>query len=127
VLLCIFRDCGHKNLAECSFSRAARMREELAQQVALGKGRDEINAWFVEQYGSQEPLGAPIDRGFNRLAWLVPYLVGGAGLLGVAIVVGRWKREGTAPVSAETASAEKGGDADSALTARLDDELRDLD
>jgi cytochrome c-type biogenesis protein CcmF len=126
-LVCICGDCGHKNLAECTCSRAAHMREELAQQVALGKGRDGIREWFVEQYGSQEPLGAPIDRGFNRLAWLVPYLVGGAGLLGVAIVVGRWKREGTVPLSAETTSAEKGTVPDSALTARLDDELRDLD
>jgi cytochrome c-type biogenesis protein CcmF len=126
-LVCICGDCGHKNLAECTCSIAARMRSELAQQVSLGKGRDEINAWFVERYGSQEPLGAPIDRGFNRLAWFVPYLVGGAGLLGVAIVVGRWRREGAVPSSADTSSAEKGTVPDSALNARLDDELRDLD
>ncbi len=31
---------------------------------------------FVAEYGGQDVLAAPIDRGFNRLAWIVPYAVG---------------------------------------------------
>jgi cytochrome c-type biogenesis protein CcmH/NrfF len=92
-LVCICPTCGRKNIAECTCSEAARMRDELSEQVKLGKGRDDIRAWFVQRYGSQLPLGAPLDRGFNRLAWLFPYLVGGAGLLGVGIVVSRWKKK----------------------------------
>jgi cytochrome c-type biogenesis protein CcmF len=133
-LVCICPTCGHKNIAECTCPVAGRMRSELAEQVKLGKGRDDIRAWFVEHYGSQEPLGAPLDRGFNRLAWLFPYLVGGASLLGVGIVVSRWKREaggrgsgaGRAASTIDTAdqTPEPGRDA---LNTRLDDELRDLD
>jgi cytochrome c-type biogenesis protein CcmF len=132
-LVCICPTCGKKNIAECTCSEAARMRDELSEQIKLGKGRDDIRAWFVERYGSQLPLGAPLDRGFNRLAWLFPYLVGGASLLGVGIVVSRWKRaeKGTAPVSAQKGSAETGAVPFSApsdaLNARLDDELRDLE
>jgi cytochrome c-type biogenesis protein CcmH/NrfF len=127
-LVCICPTCGHKNLAECTCSVAARMRTELAEQVKLGKNRDGIRAWFVEHYGSQEPLGAPLDRGFNRLAWLFPYLVGGASLLGVGIVLSRWKKaeKGTVPFSAGDRE-EQGTVPSSDLTARLDDELRDLD
>ena len=33
---------------------------------------------LVEKYGSQQFLAAPIDKGFNRLAWLFPYLLGAA-------------------------------------------------
>ena len=32
----------------------------------------------MDKYGSQEVLAAPIDKGFNRLAWLLPYAVGRA-------------------------------------------------
>jgi cytochrome c-type biogenesis protein CcmH/NrfF len=125
-LVCICPTCGKKNIAECTCPVAGRMRSELAEQVKLGKGRDDIRAWFVGRYGSQEPLGAPLDRGFNRLAWVFPYLVGGASLLGVGIVVSRWKKKdgdaekGTAPFSAPESRSD-------ALNARLDDELRDLE
>ena len=65
-------------------------------------------------------LAAPVDRGFNRLAWLFPYLAAGVALIGIVATTRRWSRQGApAPV----------GDAglDPALSARLDDELRNLD
>jgi len=125
-LVCMCGTCGHKNLAGCTCSIAARMRAELAAQVRLGGNREQIQAWFVERYGSQEPLGAPLDRGFNRLAWLFPYLVGGASLLGVGIVVSRWKKK-EADASEQEAGGPRPEASRDALNARLDDELRDLD
>ena len=32
--------------------------------------------YFIKKYGGQVALAAPIDRGFNRLAWLFPYSLG---------------------------------------------------
>ncbi|MGH9330792.1 MAG: cytochrome c-type biogenesis CcmF C-terminal domain-containing protein, partial [Vicinamibacterales bacterium] len=125
-LVCLCGTCGHKNLAECTCPVAARMRSELAEEIELGKDRDQIRAAFVERYGSQEPLGAPLDRGFNRLAWLFPYLVGGASLLGVGIVVSRWKKK-EADASEQEAGGPRPEASRDALNARLDDELRDLD
>ena len=52
------------------------MRGELAALIDQGKTHDEIIQWFIAKYGGQEMLGAPLDKGFNRLAWLFPYLVG---------------------------------------------------
>ena len=74
-------------------------------------------------YGSQEPLASPLDEGFNRLAWAVPYLVGiaGAGLRWACSpcdgrVIGRPRQPRAAP-----------GGRGSVLEERLADELRDLD
>lgn len=119
-LVCLCGTCGKKNLAECTCGVAANLRAELAGQVAQGKTREEIIAYFVARYGSQEVLGAPIDRGFNRLAWLLPYIVGLTGAVGVALVALRWSRR-SAPPGREIAEI------DPRLEARLDDELRDLD
>ena len=81
--------------------------------------------YFVAQYGSQEPLASPIDKGFNRLAWFFPYAVGGFAAIGGAFVVRKWSRRShdepamTQPVAAPAE--------DAAMQARLDRELENLD
>jgi cytochrome c-type biogenesis protein CcmH/NrfF len=134
-LICMCRDCGRQLLAACQCSYAFRMRAELAQLVADGKSEQEIVDYYLAKYGSQEPLAEPIDRGFNRLAWAVPYALGASGLALVGMVAIKWsrRRDGadspphartgeTVPANGPDPSA---GDAE--LESRLDDELRDLD
>ena len=81
-MVCICGDCAHYPLSECTCSVAAKMRGELGEQVSLGKNRDQIREWAVERYGSQEPLGAPLNQGFNRLAWLLPWSFGAGAAAG---------------------------------------------
>jgi cytochrome c-type biogenesis protein CcmH/NrfF len=64
---------------------------------------------------------APIDRGFNRLAWLVPYAVGVGGLVLIVVMARRWSRAATVPAGAAGLGVDAGFDE------RLDDELRNLD
>jgi cytochrome c-type biogenesis protein CcmF len=123
-IICMCGTCGRKRIGECTCSLAAEMREEVAKMVAQGKTREQVYAYYIEKYGSQEPLASPIDRGFNRLAWFFPYLIGATGAASVAIVAFRWSRRDAA---AGTASGQPGPGVDPELQARLDDELRDLD
>ncbi|MBS1817837.1 MAG: cytochrome c biogenesis protein CcsA [Acidobacteria bacterium] len=120
-LVCVCGDCAHYPLSECTCSKAADMRAELAQQVSAGKNRDQIRAWFVERYGSQEPLGAPLDQGFNRLAWLLPWSLGVGAAAAVGFVAIRWSRHNR-PEEPDTQAP-----TDPELNERLDDELRNLD
>ena len=122
-IVCICGGCGHQNLAECKKDpcpTSNQMRAELASLIKEGKGHDEIIQWFVTKYGSQEILGAPIDKGFNRLAWFVPYFVGASGAVAVGFAAVKWTHKGEESKPEPTA-------ADSALDERIDDELRDLD
>ena len=121
-LVCVCGTCPHYTLADCKCSTAAYMRGELKEQLAQGKTRSGVLQYFIDAYGSQEPLGAPLDEGFNRLAWLFPYAVGATFLVGLAVVAVRRSRhyeESQAPPTSEPA--------DATLEARLDDELRSLD
>ena len=69
------------------------MRAELSRLVNDdGKTREQIVQYYIAKYGSQEPLASPIDTGFNRLAWAVPYVLGAGGLVGVGLVAVRWSR-----------------------------------
>jgi cytochrome c-type biogenesis protein CcmH/NrfF len=125
-LICMCRTCGRESLAECTCSKAVEMRAELAKLVADGKSEQQIVDHYIAEYGSEEPLASPIDRGFNRLAWAVPYVLGSAGLLFVGVVAVRWtRRHPDAAADAPTAKVTE--PADTALESRLDDELRDLD
>jgi cytochrome c-type biogenesis protein CcmF len=100
----------------------AAQRAKLEGLIAKGLTKEQILATFVKDFGSEDILARPPDRGFNRLAWAFPYA---AGLLGIGVVAGmavRWTRrrdDAPAPVT----SAESRRD----LEDRLDDELRDLD
>jgi len=120
-IICMCRGCGRKRIGDFCCAKAAEMRGEVSRLLDAGKSREEVYQYFITKYGSQEPLGAPIDKGFNRLAWLFPYVVGASGAVAVALVARRWsKRE--AKESTPELPAE-----DPALQSRLEDELRDLD
>jgi cytochrome c-type biogenesis protein CcmF len=122
-LICMCGTCGRKRIGECTCPVAGEMRAEVATLVAAGKTNDEIINYYVEKYGSQEPLASPIDKGFNRLAWLLPYGLGAVGVMVIGGVALRWSRRGAAAAG----EAEPAASGNAALESRLDDELRDLD
>ena len=103
-------NCAHYD------SQAARLNAFLAE----GKNYDEVREAFAAEFGSQAILAAPIDRGFNRLAWLVPYLLAAVGLVALVVSARRWSSRAVPVVAADAGL-------DPTLSARLDDELNNLD
>ena len=79
------------------------MRGELAAMIDQGKNHDEIIQAFIAKYGSEEMLGAPLDKGFNRLAWLFPYLVGATSAVAVGFAAVKWTRKPDAAAAAPRA------------------------
>lgn len=133
-IVCMCGTCGRKRIGECTCGMAAQMRDELGDLVEQGMTREQVYAYYIDKYGSQEPLAMPLDQGFNRLAWAVPYALG---LFGAAFAGGlavRWSRrphteQGDGGEGREAAvESQPAPDAEAeALRARLDEELRDLD
>ena len=108
-------DCGMFN-CQGRTTQTAKLRQFLGE----GQDHDAVIASFVGDFGSEAVLAAPVDRGFNRLAWLFPYLAAAAALIGIVATTRRWSRQ-----AAPAATGDAG--LDPALSARLDDELRNLD
>jgi len=98
-------------------------REKLEKYLDAGMNRDQIRAAFVKDHGGQDILAAPLDQGFNKLAWVLPYVAGGTGAAILGLVAFRWSRKR----EDEPAEALPHVKQEDALSARLDDELRDLD
>jgi cytochrome c-type biogenesis protein CcmF len=118
--------CGcRRSLEKCGMTNCggeAAQMAKIRQYIAEGKSHDEILAAFVRD-GGEHMLMSPIDRGFNRVAWMLPYLLAAAGLITIIVNARRWSQQpalasgGPVPGAAE----------DPAVAARLDDELRNLD
>ena len=97
-------------------------RAKLDQYLGAGMNKDQVLAAFATDYGTQAILARPIDKGFNRLAWLFPYAVGIIGAVGAVVIARRWARHEPANAAAAAVAAD-----DPELRTRLDHELRDLD
>ena len=128
-LICMCGTCGRQLVGECTCGYAADMRAEIGNLVKMGLTRDQVLQYYIKKYGSQEPLAMPVDKGFNRLAWLLPYVLGAGGLLMLGGAAIKWSRHPTttATTAAPAPAAPSTEAADKELEARLDDELRDLD
>jgi cytochrome c-type biogenesis protein CcmH/NrfF len=97
-----FQGLGHRLMCTCSCNQALLecnhvgcpvspvMRKELAANVERGDSDDLVLQAFVQKYGPTVLL-APPNTGFNRTAWVMPYLALVLGLATVVLIVRSWK------------------------------------
>jgi cytochrome c-type biogenesis protein CcmH/NrfF len=81
----ILLECNHVG---CAYSD--RMRAELIAAVDRGDNDDLTLQGFVQKYGTTV-MAAPTKTGFNRVAWIMPYLVLVLGLAMVTLLVRAWR------------------------------------
>lgn len=65
------------------------MRNELAAGIQRGDSDDLVLQGFVQKYGATI-LAAPTTTGFNRIAWVMPFLALGIGLSLAIFFIRRW-------------------------------------
>jgi cytochrome c-type biogenesis protein CcmH len=112
-----FKDLGHRLMCVCGCNQillecnhvgcqySDRMRGELIAAVERGDSDDLTLQAFVQKYGTTV-MAAPTTTGFNRVAWVMPYLALALGLTTVIMVVRAWRNrplaaraDSVAPVS----------------------------
>lgn len=84
--------CGQV-LLECNHYGCPYLTPENRELVAAvdnGKSDQDTLAAFVDEYGPTV-LAAPPYAGFNRVAWLMPYIALALGISGLVLVVRNWK------------------------------------
>jgi cytochrome c-type biogenesis protein CcmH len=82
----ILLECNHVG---CNYSD--HMREELIAAINHGDNDDLVLQAFIQKYGTTV-LAAPTQTGFNRVAWIMPYVALVLGVGVVIMVVGAWRR-----------------------------------
>jgi cytochrome c-type biogenesis protein CcmH len=83
--------CGCKDsvatcsMLECHFSKPAK--EKIAQMQSVGMSDEQIVQAFIRENGSGIYLAPP-----NAFGWIVPYAVAGLGLLGIVLVLRKYRK-----------------------------------
>ncbi|HTZ82467.1 MAG TPA: cytochrome c-type biogenesis protein CcmH [Candidatus Acidoferrales bacterium] len=97
-----FNDLGHQLMCICGCNQillecnhvgcpdSDNMRNELMAAVSRGDSDGLVEQDFVQKYGPTV-LAAPTGTGFDRTAWIVPFLALAVGVTIVVLVVRAWK------------------------------------
>jgi cytochrome c-type biogenesis protein CcmH len=98
-----FNDLGHRLMCVCGCNQillecnhvgctySERMRGELMAGLDRGENDDLTLQDFVQKYGPTV-LAAPTGTGFNRVAWIMPFLALVLGLLTTIFIVLAWRK-----------------------------------
>lgn len=113
----VLLNCTH---AECG-SRST-MTALITQKLDQGQSEAQITQFFVTQYGEQV-LASPPKKGFNLMAWILPFAAILAGGLVIYVTLKKWVRRGQE--SLVTATVES-GEWDEKYQHRLEEELSDF-
>lgn len=105
-----FNRLGHRMMCSCGCGqillecnhvgcpRSDGMRNELAAGIERGDSDDLVLQGFVQKYGATI-LAAPTSTGFNRVAWVMPFLALGLGMAAAIFFIRRWGRIRASQVS----------------------------
>src|SRR5579863_4370927 len=97
-----FNELGHQLMCICSCGQillecnhvgcpdSDAMRNELMAAVTRGDSDSLVEQSFVQKYGPTV-LAAPTGTGFDRTAWIMPFVALGLGLGLVVLVIRAWK------------------------------------
>jgi len=101
-----FKDLGHRMMCACGCGQVLlecnhvgctysdKMRDQLSASIDKGNNDDLILQGFVQEYGPTV-IAAPTATGFNRIAWIMPFLVLGLGIALAVYIVRSWKNRPT--------------------------------
>ena len=100
-----FKDLGHRMMCVCGCNQillecnhvgcqySDRMRDQLMAAVQRDNSDDGVLQSFVQEYGTTV-LAAPTARGFDKVAWIMPFAVFFAGCFVAAILIRNWNEPG---------------------------------
>jgi cytochrome c-type biogenesis protein CcmF len=127
-IVCMCGTCGRELLADCTCGVAKKMRDEVSALLAAGRTQEQIIDTLVARFPTESPLAVPPDTGFNRMAWVFPYIALLAGAGALVITARRFtRRRGPAAAGAGATPGETPALPSEEMEDRLDDELSALD
>ncbi|HWK31138.1 MAG TPA: cytochrome c-type biogenesis protein CcmH [Terriglobales bacterium] len=81
----VLLECNHVG---CQVSDG--MRNKVQAGIVSGKSNDAVLASFVDEFGPTV-LAAPTKTGFNRVAWIMPFVVFALGITAAIYFVRKWQ------------------------------------
>jgi cytochrome c-type biogenesis protein CcmH/NrfF len=119
-LMC-YCGCTDLTVRVCNCGVAAEIKSDIRQRLASGQSSEEVVAAYVARHGAQI-RSAPTRRGFDLLAWSMPFVAVFAAGWMVVSLIRRWRHAPhPPPTAADHAAAPKAASLD-----RVDRAVRDI-
>jgi cytochrome c-type biogenesis protein CcmH len=109
--------CENVPLDVCPTQACKQWRDTIRDKLALGWSQDQIEQYFVAQYGDRV-LATPPATGLNLFVYILPPIAFIAGAVILAGAVRSWRKPPESTVESESAPAED------PYVERLEEELR---
>ena len=127
-------NCGcNKMLPACDMQCGKDFKKIIGQKIDADWNRKKIVDYMIKNYNEQI-LSAPTKKGFNLVAWIMPFVVLGLAGAGVAMVIVAWgkgaekkEEERLATVAAEAKKSAESDKKDDKYRKQLDEELKKHD
>ena len=114
--------CNGVRLDNCELQACIQMREVIAQRLIAGDSKEQIKAYFVQQYGDVV-LGAPERTGFSGVVWILPVLIAIVGLGWLVFFVRAGLRRRPAAVKTPSTVSKSAARGQNDYLKRVDEEL----
>ncbi len=116
--------CGCTMVVDvCDCDTANQIRAKIDELMGQGQNKSEIIGYFVGRYG-EKMLSSPPKKGFNLVAWIVPFaavVVGGTALF---FVLKAWARKGRGKLEEVTVAQPVSAEESAEYRERLELELK---
>jgi cytochrome c-type biogenesis protein CcmH len=108
----------------CDCGTAGEIRTKISELIDQGQNKGQIIDYFVGKYG-EAMLASPSKKGFNLVAWILPFVAVAAAGAAVFFILKTWVLKGKAgSQEMEIISIPMAGDEIDEYRGRLEEELR---
>jgi len=104
---------------------STQIRAEVRQMLAAGRSEPEILQAYVGRYG-ERILASPPSRGFNRLAYILPWAFLTLGAVALLLILRAWRPKAAVPAAVILPGGPI-GKAGEEMNRRIAEELRDFE
>ena len=111
--------CAGQTIAQSNSGTSVQMRDLVLKKLRQGETKEEILQYFASKYG-ERILAQPTKKGFNRMLWLLPFVIIVVAVAVISLLMLRWSSR----VSVETEPRFDENQQSEYLT-RLDKELKE--
>ena len=112
--------CSGQTIGQSSNKTSAQMRDLVLKKLRQGETKEEILQYFSSKYG-ERILAEPTKSGFNRMLWLLPFVIVVVAVVVISFLMRRWSKRVTKEIEPRLDENQK-----SEYLTRLEKELKEF-
>ena len=89
--------CSGQTIGQSSNETSSQMRDLVLKKLRRGETKEAVLQYFASKYG-ERVLAEPTKGGFNRMLWLLPFVIVVVAVVVISLLMRRWSKR----VSVET-------------------------